>query len=110
MEWQNILGIAAFLVAVGSVSTVGLMRDRLSQLRESNGELRDRVGDLEKEREEHKVEMTELRGEVALLREHEAYLQSVLRGRAEFTAISDQMDDMHRILVSIDSRLAKGGG
>jgi cell division protein FtsB len=105
VEWQNILGIAAVIVAIGSVAGVGLLRDRLSVLKDSNDELRDRITDLENERARDKVENAALKAEVATLSHDADVLRSAVRDRANYETISSQVDEVLRVVVKIDKRL-----
>lgn len=89
MDWQSFLGTAATIVALGSFAGLGLMRGTLSNLRESNTDLRSRVADLEKDRAEDRAELAEVKGENRLLK-------SMMTGRVEWSAIGDQLEDHHR--------------
>lgn len=105
MEWQNILPIAAVIVAIGSVAGVGLLRDRLSVLKDSNEELRERVADLEAERNRDHAEKAELRAEVTQLSHDAEVLRSAVRDRANYEMISSQVDEVLRVVVKIDKRI-----
>jgi hypothetical protein len=89
MDWQNILGIAALIVAVGSVSLVGLMRERLANQGASIEEFRGRVGDLERERVTLRADLSEVQSENRVLK-------AMVTGKVEWTAISDQLEEHHR--------------
>lgn len=89
MDWQNVLGIAAIIIAVGSISLVGLMRERLANQGAALDEFRDRVGDLERER-------VSLRSEVSEVQSENKVLKAMVTGKVEWTAISDQLEDHHR--------------
>lgn len=105
MDWQNVLGVAATLFALASAAGLGLMRGTLGNLRASNTDLRDRVTDLEKLRGEDRQKITLLEGKVKASEEREHYLQSLVQGRVDWTAISDQLEDVHRIVVRIDKKV-----
>lgn len=89
MDWQNILGVAAIIVAVGSISGVGLMRDRLANLNASNDELRSRMADVEKERNEDRAKLAEVVAENKIL-------TTMVQGRVDWGAISDLLEEHHR--------------
>lgn len=104
MDWQNVLGVAATIFALASAAGLGLMRGTLGNLRASNEDLRKRVSDLEAERERNQLEKAEMRGEITRLQDHEGYLQTMIQGRVEWTAISDQLEEVHRLVVLISQR------
>lgn len=104
-DWQNIIGIAAVIVAIGSVAGVGLLRDRLTVLKDSNDELRVRVGDLEAERARDKAENTELRAQVNQLSHDADVLRSAVRDRANYETLISQVDEVLRIVVNIDKKV-----
>jgi hypothetical protein len=109
MDWQNLLGTAAVVLTLASAAGLGLMRASLANLRNMNDDLTKRVDFLEKEGARNEVEKAELRVELARLQDHEAYLQSVLRGRVDFTAISDQLEAVHALVIRIDRVLNDKG-
>lgn len=106
MDWQNILGVAATVFALASAAGLGLMRGTLGNLRAMNDDLTKRVDFLEKQAGRDEVEKTEMRGQIATLQTSEEHLTSVLRGRADFGALSDQLEDVHRIVIGIDRKLS----
>jgi 3-phenylpropionate/cinnamic acid dioxygenase small subunit len=81
------------------------MRGTLGNLRASNDDLRKRVADLEAERGRDKLEKSDLQGQITRLQDHEQYLQSVVRDRANYETISTQVEDVHRIVVRIDKKI-----
>jgi hypothetical protein len=89
VDWQNILGVAATIFALASAAGLGLMRGTLNNLRDSNGDLRARVGDLEKQRSEDHARIAEVESENKLL-------NAMVTGRVEWVAISDQVEEHHR--------------
>lgn len=105
MDWQNILPIAASVVAIGSVAGIGLLRDRLQNLGALNDELDKRVDFLEKAAARDAVENAELRAEVAALTHDAEVLRSAVRDRANYETISSQVDEVLRVVVKIDRRL-----
>jgi hypothetical protein len=109
MDWQNVLGVAATIFALASAAGLGLMRGTLGNLRASNDDLRARVSDLEAERERNQIEKTEMRAEITRLQDHEGYLQTMIQGRVEWTAISDQLEEVHRLTVRIDKNTGGKG-
>lgn len=110
MDWQNILGIAAVIIAVGAVSGVGLMRDRLRVVGELNDDLTKRVDFLEKKDARNEVEKTQMQSQIERLTDREEYLVSVVRDKANFTAISDQVEDVHRLTVENNNLLKSMAG
>ena len=106
-NWQNLVGIAGFLVAVGSLAFLGLMRERMDQQGKLNDDLDKRVDFLEKQHVRDEVEKTEMQGEIARLKDREEYLATLVRDRANYAAFNDQLDDIHRIVVSIDRKVGR---
>jgi hypothetical protein len=89
VDWQNIVGVAGFIIAVGSLSLVGLMRERLSNQGAAIDEFRNRVGDLEKERNSLRADLSEVQSENKLL-------NTMVMGKVEWVAITDQLEEHHR--------------
>lgn len=89
MDLQGFLNTALAIISLATLAGLGLMRGTVTGLRESNGDLRDRVGDLEKERAEDKTTIGELSGENKML-------QSMVMGRVDWGAISDLVEEHHR--------------
>lgn len=104
MDWQNILGVAATIFALASAAGLGLMRGTLGNLRASNDDLRKRVSDLEAERERNKVEKVDLQSQITRLQDHEEYLQSVVRDRANYEAISTLLEEVLRVVLRIEKQ------
>ena len=105
MDWQNVLGVAATIFALASAAGLGLMRGQLQLLRDSRDDLLARVGILEKGRTSDALKIKELEGKVEASEQREHYLQSLVQGRVDWTAISDQLEDVHRIVVRIDKKV-----
>lgn len=105
MDWQNIVGVAGFIVAVGSLSGIGLMRDRLTVLKDLTSDLERKIDFLEKQRHADDVEKTAMQSEITRLKDHEEYTATLIRDRANYGAFSDQLDDIHRIVVGIDRKV-----
>jgi hypothetical protein len=101
VDWQNVLGVAATIFALASAAGLGLMRGTVANLRASNDDLRLRVGDLEKERSEDRASLAEVRGENALLR-------SMVTGKVEWVALTDQLEEHHRQALKHWSKIAAG--
>ena len=105
MDWQNVLGVAATIFALASAAGLGLMRGTLGNLRAHNDDLRKRVSDLEAAQERDKVEKLDLQNQITRLQDHEQYLQSVVRDRANYEIISTQVEDIHKIVVRIEKHV-----
>lgn len=98
MDWQNVLGVAATIFALASAAGLGLMRGTLGNLRSSNEDLRNRVTDLERDRADDRAKLAEVESENKVLK-------AMVTGKVEWTAISNQIEDVHRIVVGIDRKL-----
>lgn len=109
MDWQNLLGTAAVVLTLASAAGLGLMRAQLANLRSMNDDLTKRVDFLEKADARNSVEKVELRAEVTQLTHDADVLRSAVRGRAEFTAISDQLEAVHKLVVGIDRTINPKG-
>lgn len=89
MDIDQLLSTALAIVSLTTLAGMGLMRGSLTGLRDSNGDLRNRVGDLEKERAEDRAKLSELEGENRLL-------QVMVTGKVDWGAISDLLEEHHR--------------
>lgn len=107
MDWQNILGTAAVIIALASAAAIGGMRGTLANLRQSNTDLRDRNKDLEAERDRDRAEKAELRTQVATLTHDTDVLRSAVSGHTEFVALSDQIEDVARTVNNINKTLTE---
>lgn len=81
----SVMTVATILATAG----VGLMFGSLRTLRDTANDLRNRVGDLEKERIEDKGALAESRSENVLLK-------SMVTGKVEWVALTDQLEEHHR--------------
>lgn len=91
----GVLAVAAGLAALFAGQKIGTERT----LRESNSDLRERVKDLEAERERDKSEKSQIRAEVAEVKANNDLLESMIQGRVEWVTISDQMTELTRVLI-----------
>ena len=105
MGWQDILGLIAIVVAVGSASAIGLMRDRLRVLADLKDDLESRIDFLEKKDTRNEAEKVEMRSEIARLQDHEEYLTSLVRDRANYTTISVQLEGVASDVVAIKRKV-----
>lgn len=105
MDWQNVLGVAATIFALASAAGMGLMRGSLGNLRTMNDDLTKRIDFLEKKDARNEVEKVDLQSQITRLQDHEQYLQSVVRDRANYEIISTQVEDIHRIVVRIEKKV-----
>jgi len=92
VDWDLIRSI--FFVVFGVATTVsaalvGLLFGSLRTLRDTAGDLRERVKDLETERTKDKSEKAELHAENSLLK-------SMVTGKVEWVALTDQLEEHHR--------------
>lgn len=95
-DWGAIHNVVLAVLAITTTITtalVGLQIGTVRTLRVSNGDLRDRVADLEKERLEDKAKNLELSGENQLLK-------AMVTGKVEWIAVTDQLEGHHREALS----------
>ena len=91
-DWGLIRSIVMTVTTVTTVAAtvgVGLMFGSLRTLRDTAGDLRNRVSDLEKERAEDKAEKAELETENRMLK-------TMVMGKVEWVALTDQLEAHHR--------------
>lgn len=91
-DWGLIRSIVLTVFGVTTViatAGLGLMFGSLRTLRDTANDLRLRVGDLEKERAEDKAEKAELLTENRLLK-------TMVTGKVEWVALTDQLEDHHK--------------
>ena len=103
MDLSSLLPILTGVLAVTTLvaaAFAGLMIGTQRTLRDSNADLRDRVKDLEDERKVDKATIAridaadkEKAGEIKML-------TSMIQGRVDWTAISDQLEEHHRQALS----------
>lgn len=92
MDWSLLRTIIVGVLSVTTIiatAGVGLMFGSLRTLRDTSNDLRARVSDLEKERAEDKAENAELAGENKLLK-------SMMTGKVEWVALTDQLEHHHK--------------
>jgi hypothetical protein len=89
VDWQNVLTISGAITAIGAITFVGLMRERLANQGKAIDEFRGRVGDLEKERMDLRAQLGEAQSETKVLK-------AMMTGKVEWVAISDQLEEHHR--------------
>lgn len=99
MDWELIksvaTGVFAVVVVIGG-GVLGLVYSNQKTLRSSNQDLRDRVDDLEKERADDKLEIAGLSSKVNERDGEIGLLKSMVTGKVEWVAISDQLEEHHR--------------
>lgn len=102
MTLESFLTTALAIISLTTLAGMGLMRGTVTGLRESNGDLRVRVKDVEEGRAADKIKLAELEGENRLL-------QAMITGRVDWVAISDLLEEHHRQSLrrwtSIDEKL-----
>lgn len=91
-DWGMVRSIVLTVLAITTTiatAGVGLMFGSLRTLRDTANDLRARVADLEKERAEDKAENAELSSENRILK-------TMVTGKVEWVALTDQLEDHHR--------------
>lgn len=96
---QPILTGVLAVTTIAAAAFAGLMIGTQRTLRDSNKDLRDRVTDLEKERTEDHAKVARLEASDSEKEAQIASLTSMLQGRVEWSAISDQLTELTRVLV-----------
>lgn len=92
MDWDLVRSILTAVLATATIiatALVGVLFGSLKTLRDTSNDLRARVGDLEKERAEDKADLSESRSENAILK-------SMVTGKVEWIALTDQLEEHHR--------------
>lgn len=84
------------ITTVAASAGVALMLGSLKTLRESNADLRDRVRDLESERVEDREKLVASNAVAEQLASEKQWLTTMVQGRVDWTAISDQLEEHHR--------------
>lgn len=88
---ESYLGVLTAVFAVATIvagAWAGLQRGTTQNLREANGDLRDRANDLEKERDEALVKIVTLKSDLDAL-------ARVVTGEAYLTALGIKLDEHH---------------
>lgn len=92
MDWDGLRVIITGVLAIASTiatALVGVLFGSVKTLRDTAGDLRTRVSDLEKERAEDKAANAELDAENKILK-------SMVTGKVEWVALTDQLEEHHR--------------
>lgn len=92
VDWDLLGRIVTGVLSVTTIiatALVGVLFGSLKTLRDTAADLRSRVGDLEKERTEDKAAVAEKDAENKLLK-------SMITGRVEWVALTDQLEEHHR--------------
>ena len=105
MDWQGILGAAGVILALASAAGIGLTRAHVGNLRTMIDDQAKRITFLEKEDERHKSDEAQMRSEIERLKDHEGYLASVVKDKANYTAISDQVEAVAKDVVAIKRKV-----
>lgn len=87
----GILAVSTFV----AIALVGLMVGTIRTLRDSNADLRLRGEDLEKARDERDKELAALELKIVDKAAENRLLSSMVQGRVDWTAISDQLEHHH---------------
>lgn len=96
MDWDNFRSIVTGVLSVATIistALVGVLFGSLKTLRDTANDLRNRVGDLEKERAEDKATIAEKDAESRILK-------SMVTGKVEWIALTDQLEEHHRQALS----------
>lgn len=98
MDLGNVLGVVfpILVIIVGGVCI--LLYGVTNTLRTSNGDLRDRVSDLEAAEVRNEATIKQQAAEIAAL-------QKVVTGEVQLTALADVLDAHHRESVTADARI-----
>lgn len=92
MDWGSLQAIITGVLTVSTIiatALVGVLFGSLKTLRDTAGDLRNRVTDLEKERAEDKADLAEKDAENRILK-------TMVTGRVEWVALTDQLEEHHR--------------
>lgn len=92
MTWDSFQAILTGALAVATIiasALVGILFGSLKTLRDTANDLRNRVSDLEDERTRDKAEIAEEKAKSKIL-------QSMVTGRVEWVALTDQLEEHHR--------------
>lgn len=95
MDWdavQKVLTPVLFVVVLIASGAAGAMFISLRTLRESNEDLRNRVGDIEKERADLRADVADKDGRIRVL-------ESVVTGEVHWAALTDQLEAHHKFAV-----------
>jgi hypothetical protein len=90
-----ILGVLAVITTI-TTALVGIQIGTVRTLRESNNDLRARVGDLETERLNDKAKIVERDGKISERDSEIALLKAMVTGKVEWIAVTDQLENHHR--------------
>lgn len=88
MTWTLVHSVLAVSTVVAMV-LFGLAMGLLTTLRNSNKDLRDRVGDLEKDRDEDEKHIAQLEADNTVLKR-------IATGEVQWQALSDLLDQHHK--------------
>ena len=92
MDLGSLQGILTGVLTVTTIiasALVGILFGSLKTLRDTAGDLRNRVTDLEKERTEDKAKIAEEEAKTKIL-------QAMVTGKVEWVALTDQLEEHHR--------------
>lgn len=92
MDWDTTRSIITGVLSVATIiatALVGVLFGSLKTLRDTANDLRARVTDLEKERAEDRAANIELDSENKMLK-------SMVTGKVEWVALTDQLEEHHR--------------
>lgn len=107
MDWNTIQGVLTGVFAVTTLvaaAFAGLQIGTTRTLRESNSDLRARVTDLEHGRETDRTEKAEIVGKLDTVQAENKLLKSMVQGRVEWAAISDQLGHVAEVIVKHDQK------
>ena len=91
-----ILTAVLAITTVAAAAFAGLKIGTERTLRDSNSDLRARVADLESGRESDRAKIAEAEAKANEALAENRLLTSMVQGRVEWTAISDQLEEHHR--------------
>lgn len=99
MDWELLKSISSGVFVVTTIvvgGLLGLVYGDQKRLRTAAEDLRHRVDDLESERAADKVKIAERDGKIAERDGEVALLKTVVTGKVEWLALTDQLEEHHR--------------
>ena len=89
VDFSGVLQSVLAITTIIGVALAGLQRGVVTNLRETNKDLRDRAGDLEKERDEEQAENKKLKSDLEAL-------GRVVSNEVQIAAFGERLDEHHQ--------------
>jgi hypothetical protein len=103
----TILGVVFPLLTIIIGGACVLLFSVTSTLRASNGDLRDRVADLEKEQSIDRATIKTQAGEIKTQAAEIVALQKIVTGEVQLTALTDLLEHHHADTIKTQARIEK---